>query len=117
MQVQPKGSLKASGGQRKKPPLKLAQCLDELDQHDAGRILRITGIRQGSVEAVREYFQHAYDQVDDLLLASPLSSNNIMGFLLLRSSAVVSRALADGEQHNVSNGTIIKIHEFRRRRR
>jgi hypothetical protein len=99
--------------------LKLAECLEQLSECDPRRVLRVSGMgrRGADPPVVQEYFESRYGEVESFLLANPLTSNNIMGFLVMRNALDATRALGDGPVKEVVSGGSVQVRAFERRPR
>jgi len=99
--------------------VKLAECLEQLDKHDSGCILRITGLGKLGVEGASHlkcYFEAKYGQVNNILLANRPDARSILAFLVARDNESVSSALSGGQKHIVRSGTdAIQFKAFVRR--
>ena len=100
--------------------MRTAECLKQLEGCEPRRVLRVTGIgrRGADSEAVRAYFARRYGAIESLLVANNLECKNMMGFMLMMDEHDVTRALADGQVHEVVPGGSVQVRslEFRQER-
>jgi len=98
---------------RNRGELKLAVCLEQLQNCDPRCVLRVAGMgRRADPEIVKRYFETRYGVAETLLLANSLESRSIMGFLVMRHAEQVACALADGSAHEVAPGASVRVRNF-----